>query len=98
MIENKRALIRVSAALASPDVEALTEALGWASQVADPRQVEEVILQFLPVSGISDSAGGDVDLETPVEYTSRAGRRPRLWGLGGSWTCCVQRRLCRTVR
>ena len=45
MIENDRALMRVSAALASRDVDALTKALGWANQVADPLQVEEVILQ-----------------------------------------------------
>ena len=58
MIENKRALIRVSAALASPDVEALTEALGWASQVADPRQVEEVILQSYLFLGFPTALAG----------------------------------------
>lgn len=45
MTENDRALIRISAALASRDQEALVETLCEARQVADFQQIEETILQ-----------------------------------------------------
>jgi len=45
MTENDRALIRVSAALASHDEEALVEIFCEARQVADSQQIEEAILQ-----------------------------------------------------
>ena len=45
MTENDRALIRISAALASRDQEALVETFCEARQVADSQQIEETILQ-----------------------------------------------------
>lgn len=87
--EDLRALVRISAALASRRREALEEALRWAIRTASPVEVEEALLQSYLFLGFPAALGG------LARWRSQSGRpappsldeNPGDWGPRGEEVC-----------